>query len=309
MYNEVYFSYPEELNDPLDLGAELVISKGSYFVYEYFLLAALNSVVYPRGKTPTKKLNDIAKNISAEYSKKTRNIKELFLSNHKSWLQEQLGKNNFAYPDFDHLYNNLLNIISNLFPNQLLSVSFSKGYKNPLLWSLYADAHCGYCMIFSPSKNSINIRDSVTDKFNEYTFDKVHYGSDIDVDLSLMFNDKNEFEWKSLYDNFFPELIKKALLTKNSNWLKENELRIHKGIGITFSPLPSEERQLTPFERTCYYDPSQLIGVILGYKMKSDKRNEIIKIFSEKKQSSKIFEAIPFGNNISVQLIESMFFK
>ncbi len=69
MYNEIYFSTPGELNDPLDLGAELVIEKDSSYVYEYFLLYALDSAIYPRNQRDSKEAKDLAKRLSKKYSR------------------------------------------------------------------------------------------------------------------------------------------------------------------------------------------------------------------------------------------------
>lgn len=77
-------------------------------------------------------------------------------------------------------------------------------------------------MIFSPSANKLKIRDIIDNEYKELEFHEVNYSSDINVDLSLMFNEKKEFDWDALYNTFFPELIKKALLTKNSKWYKES---------------------------------------------------------------------------------------
>ncbi len=53
-----------------------------------------------------------------------------------------------------------------------------------------------------------------------------------------------------------------------------------------------------------YFDPAQLMGVIFGYKMQDEKRREIIDIFEAKKKSVKLYEAIPVGNEIQVQIAE-----
>lgn len=304
IYNEIYFAYPDELNDPLDLGAELIINKDENFVYEFFLSDAFQSIHIPRNEKLPENTKKVINEISRQYSKKTRNIKELFLRSHKTWLKEQLHSHDLKVDQFDRLYNNLINIISNLLPSRLSSVSFSKNCKNPLLWSVYAEKHSGFCMIFSPSKDMLKIKESNNEDYKEFKIHKVNYSSDIDVDLSLMFNKEKEFDWDALDDKLFPELIKKALLTKNTNWYKESEFRIFKNISMCFSHLPKYLERKTSFERTCYFAPSQLVGVIFGYKMAVEKRNEIIKIFENKKQSSKIFEAFPAGNEIEVELVE-----
>lgn len=303
MYNEIYFSYSDELNDPLDLGAEIIINKGSSFVYDFLLSGAFKSINIPRGNDLSEETQDFIKQISSQYSKTTNNIKILFTEENKLWLYDQFSKSTLKIEKFDIFFHNLLNVISNLLPNNLLSVSFSNDYINPLLWSIYGDKHQGFCAIFSPTDQKLKIKISIESEFEEYKCQSVNYSSDINVDLSLMFNEENEFDYKNLYNAFFPKLIEKALLTKNSNWYKENEIRIHKSPKISFSHLPTEPVKLTVMEKTCYFEPSQFVGVIFGYKMKNDQRNEIIKIFESKKQSAKIFEAIPVGNDIEVKLL------
>ena len=304
LYNEIYFAYPDELNDPLDLGAELYFKEGADFIYKFLLIGAFQSINIPRNKKLPIEVEKAIYEVSIQYSRVQRNIKELFTDEHKFWLEEQLKKQNIQVNHFAKLYHNFLNIISNILPSKLLSVSFSKDYDNPLLWSTYAEKHTGYCMIFSPSKNKLKIRDMQNARFKKYELNEVNYSNDINVDLTLMFNESKEFDWDALYNSFFPELIKKALLTKNSNWYKESELRIHRGISISFSHLSQEQERLTSIDRTYYFSPSQLVGIIFGFKMKNDTKKDIIKTFDRKKQSVKIFQAFPEGNKIKAELIE-----
>ena len=308
MYNEIYFAYSHELNDPLDLGAEIMVNKGSYFVYEFFIEAAFKSINIPRSNDLPPKTIEIIKRISKEYSKTTRNIKEFFIEEHKYWLNDLLKKFSFEIQQFDRFFQNLLNAFLNILPNQLLSVSFSEDYQNPLLWSIYADKHQGFCAIFSPTDKKLKIQNSRRSDFKEYEYKEVNYSSDIIVDLSLMFNNENEFDYQNLFDSYFPKLQEKALFTKNSNWLKEKELRIHKNFNMSFSHLAEKPKKLTAIERTCYFDPIQLVGVIFGYKMKEEAKNEIVKIFESKKQSVKFFQALPIGNDIQIYFIKQNYY-
>ncbi len=76
MYDEIFYSYPDELNDPLDLGAELLISSGSSFVYSYFILEALRLSNRPRSENITTCEKSFASKLALGYSKKTHYVHE-----------------------------------------------------------------------------------------------------------------------------------------------------------------------------------------------------------------------------------------
>lgn len=309
IYDEIYFSYPDELNDPLDLGAELIIKEGAPYVYDFFISGALKGTNLPRPKDISKEQADFIRKVSNEYSKSPNNIFVFFTEENKEWLRNHYRYFELSEHKFEQFHKYLLNSLSNIFPSRLNSVSFSKDCNNPLLWSLYGEQHKGFCIIFSPTENKLKLKNSMNSDFREFEYYKVNYDKNIDVDLSLMFNNKKEFDYDDLYNRFFPELARKALLTKNSNWYKENEVRMHGKLEVSFSHQEKYTNRLTSIERTYNFERKQLAGVVLGYGMSQSERNEIVKIFESKKQSVKIFEAIPQGNEIDIQIFKTLWYQ
>ena len=102
------------------------------------------------------------------------------------------------------------------------------------------------------------------------------------------------------------DLNKKALLTKSPEWLKEKEIRIFGSPTVTFSHLSKKNERETSFERTVYYDPHQLAGIILGIGLSESEKNEIQKIYKSKSGSLRIYQAYPIGNKINVKIIEAV---
>lgn len=300
MYEELYFSYPDELNDPLDLGAELIVTSGADFVFEYFISAAIKATNIPRSDKLSRKEIEFSKKVAIKYSANTLNIDVLFTPENKDWLKNEYHKADLDPYNYDYFYTCLLNILSNLFPDNLQSVSFSSDHLNPLLWSIYGDKHAGFCMIFSPENNEIRLKKYMESEYKNFSVQSVKYGSDVSVDLSLMFNDEKEFDYDSLFYQYFPALSEKALLTKNSNWFKESELRVHLGVNTSFSHREKAAAKMTPVEKTYNYDVAQLVGIIFGFKMPPEDRAKVQKIFELKKQDHHFFEAIPQGNEMVV---------
>ncbi len=300
MYNELYFSYPDELNDPLDLGAELTVTSGSNYVYEYFISAAFKAINIPRSDNISKKELDFSRTVARECANETRNINIFFTKENKIWLNQQYNEAELDPNKYERFYSSLVNILANLFPDNLQSISFSDDCRNPLLWSLYSNKHSGFSIILSPTDKKIRLKEYMGTEYKEHEFYEVKYGIDISVDLSLMFNENKEFDYRNLYSKYFPSLSEKALLTKNSNWYKENELRIHLGVNTCFSHIEAEAKRKTSVERIHYYDPEQFVGIIYGYAMPSKDREEINKVLKLKKQNCHFYEAVPQGNEIVV---------
>lgn len=308
MYNEIYFSYPDELNDPLDLEAELIVPAGCDFVIEYFISGALKSINFPRPKEISDLQLKFSKSIAKICASRTFNIGEFLTQHSKEWLEAEYRKAELEPFKFEGFYSSLINSLSNLFPSNLQSASFSESCLNPLLWSVYADKHSGFSLIFDPNEKQLRLSKYMDTEKKEFLLEPVDYSSDISVDLSLMFNESKEFDYKCLSTLYFPSLSKKALLTKNSNWHKENELRIHLGVNASFSHRESDVERMTPVEKTYNYDVAQLVGVIYGYKMQPKDREEIKKIFEVKKQNCYLFEAIPQGNDMAIGYLGGMGF-
>lgn len=296
MYNELFFSYSDELNDPLDLKANLYLKKKDKYILEYFILAALKSLNFQKNTEPHK---SYAKTVSNCILTSDLSIDDLVDDIHLDIIRNlyyKLINDN----DCTRFINHLVNILNNIKPYNLKSISFSSNATNPLLWSIYANKHKGFCLVFNPADKMIRLKRSGESNYRDYKCNTLNYSSDININLSLMFNKNKEIDSVLLNEKYFQELNKKALLTKSPEWLKEKEIRIFGDSSITFSHLSNNTERETSFERTVYYDPKQLAGIILGIGLSESEKSEIRKIYESKSGRLRIFQACSVGNKISI---------
>ncbi len=304
IYHEIYFSNKDELNDPLDLEYNFLIKKGDIYIHEYFLRAAF--------KSPA--MNSLCKNLLVEKSNFISYVSKIF-SKHdvifddllfeldkdsikKKYIEHHLSENTFQM-----FYNSYINILYNLSPKNLKTISFSRDYNNPLLWTHYANAHKGFCLIFSPNKNTLRLKNIFNNSYDSYSLENVEYDKNINIDVSIMFNEnKKDISYENVNKYLLPKIQKKAILTKHPSHSKEEEIRVHGNYSYSFSALQNDEIIESSVERIYYYDPSQLTGIILGYKLNESQINEINKILEFKKslKQFKIFQALKNNNSISI---------
>lgn len=186
-------------------------------------------------------------------------------------------------------------------PDRKYFVSFSKTPDNYLMWSHYANKHNGYCLVFksidggiyqsynnkrtsisryTPNSFSPHMSYAIPEKFE--LIDVFYNSKELDVDAFLCFPPyvsgykfKNESERIELYNK-----LRKPFLEKNSCWAYEEETRL-----LLNSPtawLFGDNIECSKHERLMHYDFSQLVGIILGYKMSMDDRNRIKEIIHGK---------------------------
>ncbi|MBA4242279.1 MAG: hypothetical protein C0448_16280 [Sphingobacteriaceae bacterium] len=292
IYQEIYFSTKEELNDPFDYAHNLVIPKNSDFIHEYFIQSAIEQ--FGIKANIQKKIRKEIVNTIANDDIYTDLIE---LSLDENYLEEILQRNDIS--NTKKIISSIYETYHNLKPKNLRSISFSKSCENPVLWTHYAKAHTGFCMIFKPTNKHLFLKKIYENKFEKYKCEFVKYNLDINVDLSLMFNKNKKFDWRNFYRDYYPQLNRKALLTKHPSHSKESEVRITSNYNIaTFGSSPSEEKQLPKHEQIYYFDPKQFVGVVLGHKMKDEHKYEITSIISKSKaiKNYKIFEILNFVN-------------
>ena len=270
IYDELYFSYPDELNDPLD----------GQIHYEL-----------PEDFPKWKRLLDCVWNGSnidttqiAEIFAKSSPLSLNYLINSPDFLFEKI-KMGLSQPQksIAQLLAELLKeYIIGYMPTDGCSVSFSKTYKNALMWSHYTGKHQGFCLIFrsldgcinqcpSRRKNLVNMGEHTSLSIpKNFTISDVHYGPKKNIDGFTLFprkiygRDFSAEERKSYWES-----IEKMYLTKSPCWDYEEEARLY---------LPSatacvSREILFPIDRLFHYNNSQIAGVIYGMRMsESDKR-------------------------------------
>lgn len=307
IYNEMYFSSVSECNDPYE--GRVFAEFGKYRDYwtQLIKMAFINSHVHSSSITVSSSLAERLADCCVEMSPIDVNkFKALNYSdfNIKVYIDEITPNNQLV--DIPPLYE-AIDIIKHYveihMPAEEYFVSFSRRRDDILMWSHYANNHRGYCLIFRPVGNKI-MQDKRWMK-KEFTFDTPQ--SHIS-DGEIAFNIDESFELNDIeYTNgqipkinafaLFPQIINpedfgkevdramnvaySSYLRKHRAWKYEKETRL-----ILFKGVPqymaNRTIPLSSHQRLFHYDPSHLVGIILGAKMPSEQREQIQEIVKQK---------------------------
>jgi len=291
LYNELYFTHGEECNDPYDSKAFFLFEKNLQKWERLFNFLALD-VSNPK----TKKLTESLAPLFFEQSP---------MSFHEMYANEILKRlsrvqvsgtdgNAITLQDYVRL------IIKSYMPPTNYFVSFSRVNNEPLLWSHYADSHRGYCLIFKAidgglrqdqgrKKTSIQMHTpfgvlSQNTSFsipNEFKFEPITYISNIEpMDAFMCFPDAvwNEGKREVNIEEFISSR-RKYLFQKAKGWSYEKESRV---CFEQVAPwLSRKQYEFSPHERLLYYDPTQLVGIVLGAKISEHHENQLYGLIKE----------------------------
>ncbi|GMA49341.1 hypothetical protein GCM10025857_06980 [Alicyclobacillus contaminans] len=184
-------------------------------------------------------------------------------------------------------------------PNDTYFVSFSRTCKDILMWSHYATMHKGHCLIFKaidgslrqcPKRKRNAIRRTTRAGLapsmswaipDSFSFQEVTYSSDSKPGDAFSYFPEYVFG-KKLDEQERIKLIteqNRQYLVKHDCWSYEKESR------LTLSPpygwLFGENVDLSPQERLFHYQPSQLVGIILGARMEEQQKMRFREIIRE----------------------------
>lgn len=282
IYDELYFSYPGELNDPLD----------GLITYEF-----------PEDYPKWKRLLDYAwkdipidtTNIAEEFTKKSPvSVRKVASSEEFALETITSGINNSEKHLIFILARKLRDYISAYIPGEGCSVSFSRVYDNALMWSHYTGKHEGFCLIFRSIDGCINQAPSIaktsittsshssTSITRNFRLHDVSYGANFkSLDGFVLFpvgvygRDFNQEE----RDNYWKS-VESAYLNKSACWDYEEESRLYIPAG---SVLTSDD-MLSPLDRIFHYDNSQIAGVIYGMRMSESNKNLVREILLRKSE-------------------------
>jgi len=283
LYNELYFLSKDEINDPYDINVEKVFDGNPDKLRRLFNYI-INRIDIPKEIKDTAQPDPFI-NYLENKCFSNHNI-DIFTSiDYSAQLQ-------LCFPDISSNKNGLcisrfakylLNLIEAYIPDNVYIISFTKNFKNPLMWSHYANEHKGFCLVFSSVNNSlsqdprkiidnIELPDStylsIPSSFEFYEVKYENRLSKLDGYISLpapisgkvLSEDDRMLYWKE---------YKNAFLVKSKQWINEDEYRLLLDTG---SPTKSG------IDRLLYYDITQLIGIIFGSKMSESDKNDLIHI-------------------------------
>ncbi len=241
-----------------------------------------------------------------------------------------------SHLEFEKTY--LKEIEKLIFPKWHTSCFVSQ-YHNPLMWSHYADAHKGVCLIFQPQQSNDGIglpitsctgyggsRNNTKRSYSEHpiSFHKVDYAEafpEIDFFRSLgrtpigtlestWFRDDNGNRSVCAIDDsddFRSEYWKsfyKHVCTKTSEWEYEDEYRLVLASALGLYDDPNENRALP-------YSFDSLAGVIWGINTEDKDKTAIMKIIKDKcdkhkRHAFKFYQAYYSHKSKQIQIVECL---
>jgi len=301
LYGELFFASPDELNDPYDARVSYLF-KADTGKYNRLLEEVIKSL--PLINAPVSLLN------CAKYLSKTDLTYEELIEAISNGEFKILVHTSFAESEnpeaiglTEIFIRQLINGIHQRAGRNIYLTCFSKSYKEPIMWSHYADNHNGYCLIFKPYDNQIlqnpvgkayNRRDiNINEKFTgshaikygiqpvKYTKKLKHLNGFSNFNAHIYGRGASKVNAKKIWSEYM-----KVPTIKHDKWKYEEELRI---IDYThwspeyFNANGPMKRLIV--ERIFYYDRTQLSGICFGSKMSAGNKQEIIGIIRSMRES------------------------
>lgn len=306
LYSEIFFTSPEECNDPFD-------SKAFYS--------------FPPDADRWRRLVEQAlpiKDKNSEVEKFHRGITNIltricpinldaFLE-HKTLGLEALG---FEETQLLDIVKRIKDLVQLYIPSTRYFASFSRSNNFITMWSHYASNHAGFCLIFKSVDNSlrqcaINTKRQVIRKTNgllgqvSYEFPESFEFKKVDYRRRVY--PINAFENLSKYiygpeTNGNNEALKRRqelhYLQKQFSWSQEKEMRLVLPPPLSF--IMGGHTPYTKQERLFHYEPEQLVGIIFGARMKQEDKQRMHEILIERKDRlSHNFQKRPFNFNFVI---------
>lgn len=300
-YQELFLAYDSELNDPLDRTVDLMIPADRTEVLRSFLLWALRA--HDRLKEDKPEYYEIATRTLELFRGRQLWLVDLLRIDYKEYFKAYYTTSLGPNRDFERYYECFRNIISNLFPKKTASLSFSTSPDNPVLWSVYANSHKGFCLMFEIEDNKMDLRRRNGRKYSSFELSDVGYDSQKTVDLSQWFTGDGLEEFDDNFDKFLADIRLKAMLTKYSSWQHEKEKRIVDESSITFSARKREESELSIGDRILHYKKDQLYGLILGLRMSEHDKREVKNAYLANFDKCRLYEAVVDNDKIGARMV------
>ncbi|MEQ5821328.1 DUF2971 domain-containing protein [Halomonas sp. SCS19] len=288
LYDEIFFASRDELNDPIDMQSRYEFPCNSDktwgMLFDQIIedKSLVESVAKYFAEICPISIDDLLKNFETHKNNvfnKTFYGKSLILPQFKS---------------FERSMENFQSLLSLYAPSAGYSVSLSETNDEMLMWSHYAQSHTGFCLVFRPIDKCIRqcpkrARTSISpvsghecSVASQFYVEKVNYDNVLStIDAFNLLPAKYtgyKIEGESERENYF-ESAKKQLLTKNSCWNYEREVRL-------FLTQPSKwisgATDFTNNQRLFYYDFSQVVGVIFGARMEETEKKSMKEMLKQK---------------------------
>lgn len=297
LYSEMYFSSPEECNDPFD-------SKTFYsFNNDKVKWTNLVSAVL-------KDLRIVAESRFIEFvvnhicSQCPITFNEAL---HKNLLQGIILKTEEENKILDIVSKKIKETLVLYRPSTRYFVSFSRSNSEPLMWSHYADRHRGFCLIFRSIDGNLKQfthqikrqirRNTPNGLASNMSYEINNQFKFVDIDYAEDVQDLNAFLHMPVYVSGEAQSEEERIkiiseqenhyCQKHLDWKYEYESR------LILKPPPSwlfgDHVEYSKQERLFHYEPSQLVGIIYGALMPEIERKRLKEILEERKEYSHRF--------------------
>ena len=281
LYNEIYFTSAEESNDPYE-GKKFVQFKSDKSKWENIFQ---NHDVFFQFYDNRNFFDKVVDFFSTKQEWTLEEILSLKITDFHS-----LG---IHYKDIDSFVRTLNPYFTNKFSGlQKYFVSFSRNCDDTLMWSHYAGKHEGFCLIFNFKDNKVKqdyqkLKTELPVKeLSVINPNSLAANSQIPQDFDLYnvnyLSETQNLDGFTWFDNSKykqnKENLRNVYLQKSKAWEYEKESRIilemDRGI--------RGKSKWSKIQRLFHYDFDQLVGIILGSRMKQEAREQIIEIIKEK---------------------------
>lgn len=292
MYDEMYFCSTKECNDPYE-GKSFAVLDLNQERWENLIRNAIRNDAF------LSNFSLLIEKLARYFTEKGRILVDKILNSSFDELFE-ITDTDITKDLLKHLYEIVKGYINLYVPDEQYFVSFSKTDDNILMWSHYANNHQGYCLVFRARDNKL-YQEPLLKKtsFAFSTPNSFAPGMSFSIPESFEFQDMEYIETPTFIDGskFFPKNVagenvsqealddfkkdsQKIYLRKHSAWSYEEESRTIIQSGIPW--LAGQRLTLSPIQRLFHYDSTQLVGIILGARMRADQRSIIKEIVAGK---------------------------
>ena len=301
IYDEMYFSSVSECNDPYEGNLFAVFEKTPEY-WERLIKQALSKEFQEEHSSLVQSIINHCIEISPI------SVKD-FLSLNCDDFNIKLGVDDTCSTEQatkTFILNKAIEVIKHSIEVHALEehyfVSFSKSRDNLLMWSHYANNHKGYCLVFRPVENKImqhrfwlktgfaydtpNSSLSPKMEFNfpekgfpihdiEYSDEPINKQKAFLLFPNVVYPEHPPKEIDAAYHS-----LVNAFLRKHTVWNCEEEVRLLISGGIQL--MARQILRLSKHQRLFHYDPSQLVGIILGARMPEEQKSQIEEIIQQK---------------------------
>lgn len=295
LYNEMFFCSPEECNDPFDSKAYLQIPNDVEKIKNLLKFSWKQFAQFNLPQLIDKVTVDIANKCPLSYE----NISSIVCESLQSSLCQNQLEHRLAV---DILLRTIQSTLHLYKPPVNYFVSFSRINDEPLMWSHYADKHQGFCLIFKAIDGMLQQdHKRIKKNIHRKTPSGIAPSMSCAIPEKFRFSDidypKQTTSINALY--CFPEVvsgrveseeerlnlcrqINQFYLQKHHSWECERESRL-----ILSSPISwlfGDHYAYSPQDRLLYFEPTQLVGIIFGSRIKKQVEQRIFDIIKTRQE-------------------------